>query len=470
MTTTTLLARARAARYLTDFDSSVNGVRALGSFLHGKDHKALSMGPSSPVLSDTIATSPPDRVRAALFRVAGYSQGIPLDKVRHLDVDELDEWAVQQYDGGPYPVVVIGSGSGGVVHLAAALGAPFLPQTTLSGVRDLATQSDDAAGAMAALAPTARLIARNNPRVSVYHMHDPAQDRPMLEAMAYMRLKRLRLGRPYERFLTERLAPGGTILQVECTRDWRTRAVGDRAYFQFGCLGGVSEEEYHDSGERIASYLEQERSPVRQWRPPEPDARRPEAEWGWDPALGEDVRRVADQYGFRMRRLVCSEPQEHSPFVADLHRWWYRGLGRPADQLLVESYVQWDPMWMLRTGSVPFWIRFNMEPSYDELAEYLAAADPYDRIYLNLFSQGIESPGVVPVERWEALIREHAEVIGVDRDTYPMDPGSTLRYQRAFQSIPTRQPLPEQPLTVAQVDQFAREQGDRYRVRWETGA
>jgi hypothetical protein len=463
-----MLTRARAARFLTDFDSSVNTVRADASFLHGKDHPALSVGPSSKVPAE-MAASRPDRIRAALTRILGFAQAIPLDRVRHLDVDDLDEWVVRQYGEGPFPVVVIGSASGGALHLAAALRAPFLPQTTLSAVRDLATHVDDPTGAMEALAPTARLIAERNPRVAVYHVHDPGQDRPMLESMAYLRLKRLELGPVYQRFLTRQLAPGGVIVQVECTRDWRTRTVGERAYFQFGAVGAISEQEYHQPGERIAGYLEQERSTERGWRPPETDARRPEAEWGWDAELGKDIIRLAEQHGHRVRRLVSQEPQEHSPFVADLHRWWYGQLGRPTDRLLVESYVQWDPMWALRTGSVPFWLRHNLEPDYQELREYLEAVDPYDFIHLNLFSPGIVSPGVVPADRWEQLVRQHAlrhgELIGVDRDTYPMDRGSTMRYRKAFESIPSREPLPE-PLRVDDVDRFLSEAPPRYRIRW----
>jgi hypothetical protein len=463
-----MLTRVRAARFLTDFDSSVNTVRAQARFLHGKDHPAMSMGPSSRWLADAAA-KPPDRVRAALYRVMGFTQGIPLDKVRHLNADDLDEWAFRQYGEGPFPAVVIGSASGGALHLAAALRAPFLPQTTLSAVRDLATQSDDATGAMEALAPTTRLIADNNPRVSVYHMHDPAQDRPMLEAMAYMRLKRLRLGRPYERFLEENLAPGATIIQVECTRDWRVHQVGERAYFQFGCLGGISEQEYHQPGETVTRYLEQEHSPVRTWQPPDMPERRAEAEWGFEQELAKDIQAYAERYDHPLKRLISSEPQDQSPFVADLYRWWYERLGRPTNRLLVESYIQFDPMWTIRTGSVPLWLRFNMEPDYKLLRNYLEAADPYDYVHLNLFSQGIVSPGVVPADRWEELLSRHAlhhgELIGVDRDAYPMDLGSTARYSKAYQSIPSRQPVPR-PLDISDLDAFVAGAPPRYQVSW----
>ncbi len=459
----------RAARYLVDFDSGVNVVRAVGSSLRGQDHRGLSMGPGSRALAK-LASSLPTRILRGTFPAMALAQAIPLDGARDIRADDIADWVVGQYDRGPYPVVVVGSPSGAAVHLAAALRGPYLPQTTLVAVRELATHPDDPVAAMEALAPTARLVAQRNPDVSVYHMHDPAQDRPMLEGMAYLRLKRQTLGRTFERFLEERLAPGGTVLVVESLRTWRSRAVGERAYFQFGCLGGVSEEEYHDSGDRIADYLARERSPRRRWDPPEPDGRRPEAEWGFDPALRPDLERVASRSGYRLRRLVVEEPQDLSPFVADLHRWWYRRRGIPAQRLLVESYAQWDPFWALRLGAVPFWNRFNMQPDYDELERYLAQAEPYDHIHLNLFSQGLWSPGVVQVPRWRGLVessaRVHGEVIGVDEDAYPLDTGSALRFQPAFAALSPRHPVPD-PLTISDVDRFLGQTQASYGVSWE---
>jgi hypothetical protein len=464
-----MMGRLRAARFVTDFDSSVNMVRALGRFFEGKDHRGLSIGPGSRRLAD-LASSLPRTLRRSIFVGMGAAQGIPLDRARLIDADEIASWVTQQYRRGPFDTAIIGSGSGAALHLAAALGAPFLPQTILVAVKDVATHPDEPIAAMDALRPTTRLVARNNPEVSVHHMHDPAQDRPMLQAMAYLRLKRQRLGRAYERFLEQRLSPGATIIQLECERTWRTRAVGDRAYFQFGALGGVSEEEYHDTGERIAEYLEAQGSHRRNWEPPEVDARRPEAEWGWDPTLADDVEGLAQRNGYTLRRLTMDEPQDLSPLVADLHRWWYRRLGVPSGRLLAESYVQWDPYWVLRLGVVPFWLRFNMEPSYEELRQYLEHAEPYDHIYLNLFSQGLWSPGVVPPDQWRDLIEskatEHAAIIGVDEDAYPTDIGSTMRYQPAFEALPFRHPIPS-PLISDDIDLCLEESPKAYpRLRW----
>jgi hypothetical protein len=244
--------------------------------------------------------------------------------------------------------------------------------------------------------------------------------------------------------------------------------VGERAYFQFGCLGGVPEEEYHDSGARIADYLAREHSPRRRWEPPEPDAQRPEAEWGFEPALRVELESLAGLHGYRLRRLVTKEPQELSDFVADLHRWWYRRRGLSGQRLLVQSYVQWDPLWTQRLGAVPFWIRFNMQPSFDDLQRYLERVEAYDDIHVNLFSQGLWSPGVVPVHHWRNLVASAAstrgDVIGVDEDAYPLDTGSTMRYQPAFAALAPRHPLPA-PLAVTEIDQFLRTT-DPYRLTW----
>jgi hypothetical protein len=186
-----------------------------------------------------------------------------------------------------------------------------------------------------------------------------------------------------------------------------------------------------------------------------PDGRRPEAEWGFDPALLADLEFVTASAGYHLRLLEMDEPQDISTVVAELYRSWYRRRGMSGQRLLVESYVQWDPLWVLRTGAVPFWCRFNMQPDYQELKRYLDFAEPYDEIFINLFSQGLWSPGVVSVSQWRQLAISHARVdadaIGVDQDSYPIDTGSTLRFQPAFAALPARHPLPA-PLDIAELD------------------
>jgi len=68
--------------------------------------------------------------------------------------------------------------------------------------------------------------------------------------MEYFRVKRLRLGTASKNFLEKNLPPGGTVFIAECQRTWPTTQVGDRHFFQFGALGGATEAEFFQGGDR----------------------------------------------------------------------------------------------------------------------------------------------------------------------------------------------------------------------------
>jgi hypothetical protein len=61
----------------------------------------------------------------------------------------------------------------------------------------------------------ARLFLQVNPDVELHHMHDPNQDRLMIQRMTNFRVKKLGLGPAYENFLRQFLEPGGTIFIIE---------------------------------------------------------------------------------------------------------------------------------------------------------------------------------------------------------------------------------------------------------------
>ena len=258
------------------------------------------------------------------------------------------------------------------------------------------------------------------------------------------------------------------LFLVECGLGWPTTRVGERHFFQFGALGGATPDEYLRGGPRVEEYLRRYGS-RRRWDPPEPDGERPEAEWGFEPALRADAVALARRRGWRLRRIVFEQPEDLSPLVADLYRWWYRRLGRPDGRLLVASFVVLEPYWALRTGAVPFWMVFNMEPSAAALERYLDRADPpYAELGLMLFSHGVDSVGLAPVERWRAILRRAARsaFVGVDTRAYPQDFATFARYNPALRRRPgPRFPLPA-PLTPVDLDAFLREAGDGHAVRW----
>jgi hypothetical protein len=165
---------------------------------------------------------------------------------------------------------------------------------------------------------------------------------------------------------------------------------------------------------------------------------------------------------------VFDEPEALSPLVADFYRWWYRERGLPGDRLLVESFILMEPYWALRTGSVPFWMVFNTEPSAAALERYLEATEPYDDIRLMLFAHGADSVGVVPITRWRSILawaRKSGDFVGVDQKKFPQDLATLVRYYTQVKKIPARYPLPG-PLTLERLETFLEQEGHRYEVEW----
>ncbi len=204
------------------------------------------------------------------------------------------------------------------------------------------------------------------------------------------------------------------------------------------------------------------------WDAPRPDGERPEAEWGFESALREDIVQWAQCKGYRICRIVFREPQDLSWLVADLYRWWYRQRGLPANRLLGKSFIFLNPWWTLRIGAVPYWSFFTVQPAANALESYLKNTEPYDYIHLLLFAHGIKSLGIAPLERWYSILR-HARrtgsLIGIDEQAFPLDLGIFIRYRHELKTIPERYPLPE-PLTLTQLDLFLQQKGSKYPVKW----
>lgn len=291
----------------------------------------------------------------------------------------------------------------------------------------------------------------------------------MVRYMTYFRVKRRCLGQAYERFVRESLEPDGVIFLVDCRRTWPTTRVGERHVFQHGAVGGVTEEEFLHGGPRVASFLERQGSQRRRWDPPAPNCESPEAEWGFEPVLGEDIECFARRHGYRVRRIIFQEPEHLSPLVADLYRWWYRERGLVANRLLVESFILMEPWWALRIGAVPFWMTFNMESSAKWLEHYLDEREAFDYIHLMLFAHGVESIGLPPIGRWRDLLeraRKQGNLVGVDEKAFPRDFAIFARYYTAIRKITARYPLPE-PLSLDQLDYFIKQADDRYLLHWQ---
>jgi len=458
-----------APPYIANFDSASAMLRATARYLHGQDFPGMGVQPPAAEPIADLINKLPRLAQEALYTLGSAGEAMPANLLGGVRAEAVAQWMVKEYPEREYPAVAIGSSSGALVHLCAALGIPWLPQTFMIPVLRPEIHPDDPKEAMEWGRKNAKDLLAANPELVLHHMYDPNQDRLTLRGMEYFRVKRLSLGETYKRFLKNSLPAGGTIFLVECQRTWPTTQVGDRHIFQFGAMGGATPDEFIHGSERVEAYLERYASHKRQWDPPAPDGERPEAEWGFEPALREDIERFAREQGYRVQRIVFQEPEHLSPFVAELYRWWYKQRGIIANRLLVESFILLEPMWALRTGSAPFWMKFNMEPSLDWVEQYLESTDQYDEIYMILFSHGVDAVGLPSIDRWREVFkraRKRGEFIGVEEDKFPRNFATLIRYYTDLQRvIPARYPVPGS-LVLEQLDKFIQEAGDRFPVRW----
>jgi hypothetical protein len=435
---------------ISDFDSAAALTRALGRSLEGRDFPLLGVGPAmlEPVARGwaTGLDRLPGPARQALYRLGGAGGALPPALLGGVRADALAGWVTDRYPRRRYPAVLVGASNGAAMHLAAALGVPWLAQTVMVPVR-LTGDPDDPDAELARGREPGRQLLDANPELQLHHVHDQNQLRHIVGLMSYFRVKLRILPDAYRCFVDQHLEPGDTILVVDCTLDWPTTTVGDRHWFQHGAFGGIEPEAYQ-----------------RRWGGPPPDDRSPESEWGYEPALDLDLEALGDRY--RLRWLRFEHPEDLSPVVADVHRHWYGRLGRPTDRLLAESFVAVEPHWAQRTASVPYWMAFSIESSMTRLGRWLDHGDPYNEIRMTLFPHGEDSDGVARSEHWRAVLdraTKLSSLLGASEDRFPVDPRGLVRYRHHLARIRHRFDLPP-PMALAEAEALLAELGPPHGV------
>ncbi len=461
---------------ITNVDSSTSMARSTAFYMKGKEFKNLGAmpGPMAPLMEGMMskmnALSPEGR--AAIYRWSSGNESVRVRSLHSISAEKNNQKAVNLYPKRRYQAVMIGSSNGAATHLCASLGIPWLPQTYLVPVRRTKVDPNEPLQEVAWAREPADIFLEANPDVRLYHMLDPVQDIQTGQMLAYFRYKNLILGEAYENFLKENLEPGGTIFLLECRVQWPSTRFNDRYIFQFGAPGGVEPEEYFHGGPRVEEYLSRVGFYRNRWEPPEPNGMHPEAEWGFDDELKEDVRRFAGAHGYRVRRIVFDRPEFLSPVVADLYRWWLRRRNIPGNRLLAQSFVLLEPYWTMRIGAAPFWMPFSTEKFDTQLEQYIRNSEPFDEIGITLFPHGMESIGLVSIERWRQILRlarKRGVFVGVDEEKFPRDLPGLVRYNTDIsRQFSTRYPLPGY-LTLNLLEEFLQQQRSDYGVRWEEG-
>lgn len=455
--------------YLSPVDSSICMVKAVARYLRGQDFPVLGLPRFLERVAPLIDLVPP-RSREALYTWAACAAAYPPEQLDRVRAADISAWVA-----GHFPrdrrcsAVLLGSPNGAAVHLAAALRAPYLPQTFLIPVLQRGGHCDDVVARAEGAIPGGRRLLANNPHLQIHQLHDPMNDRPQLARMDYFRVKHLRLEPAYEALVEDTLEPGGALIVVECRQTWPTTRLQERHLFQMGGVGALSVEEYLEGSDRVARFLEERGSHRREWEPPEPDGTNPESEWGFEPAWNEDLERLARRGDYRTIRLVFDDIGHLSPLVADLYAWWYRRRGLSDRRLLAECFFLLDPWWSLATGSVPYWMPFNTTRSTQGLERYLDEREPFDHIGLMLLSNAVAATGSGrAVEESRALLaraRIEGSFLGWNPDRHPLDMAVMARYRPALEGWTSERPPMPEPLDVEEVAQFVRATRDPL-VHW----
>ena len=121
-----------APNFLAGHDSATAMVESLSKYLHGKP-----AGSSVPAgqWHAKIINALPATVRQKLYAASGILDAIDPDQVGALDPEEFCHWVYNLYPKRSYPVIAVGASNGALIHLWAALGIPWLPQTMLIPLR-----------------------------------------------------------------------------------------------------------------------------------------------------------------------------------------------------------------------------------------------------------------------------------------------------------------------------------------------
>ncbi|MGH2385693.1 MAG: hypothetical protein ACRDGB_11685, partial [Candidatus Limnocylindria bacterium] len=157
----------KAPNYVANFDSASGMLRATARFLAARDFPTLGVRSPIEPLAPFI-NSLPDWALAQLYIWSGASEATPAGRIGHVRAERLSAWVAAEYPQRQYPAVFVGSSNGAMVHLACALGAPFLPQNFLIPVRRSGIDPDDPATDCAWGREPGRRLLEANPELQLH--------------------------------------------------------------------------------------------------------------------------------------------------------------------------------------------------------------------------------------------------------------------------------------------------------------
>lgn len=443
--------------FLASHDSATGLVMALSDFLKGKAFKGVGAVPANELYA-TIINSLPVPWRRKLYSWTGKISATPGKKTGQIDASNIDKWIYDIYPEKKYPAIAIGSCNGAMVHLCAAMGIPWLPQTLLITVdKGKNFPVDEPKQTIDWARDPADNFLKANPGWQLHHMMDPNQDRLRVKNIAYFRIKKLELGEWYQKFIEERLAPGGQLIIVDCDFKWPVKKMGDRHYFQFGGAGGLKPEEYYQGSPAVKEFLKNSGTNLEKWDAPVPDTEAPEAEWGLEKSLVSDISKFADRKNIKKEKVTFDHPQDLSAAVAKIYCSWYSRNGKSTNRLLADNFNMISPYLSIKKNCIPYWLFFNVDNAAADLENFLSNSEGIDEIYMMILSHGKNSKGSTPILRWESIMKranKRNAFVGTTPQEYPVDLAVYARYSKDLEKIVPEDhafPEPLEPLEALQL-------------------
>jgi hypothetical protein len=445
--------------YVEPTDSSATIMRGVAAALHDD-----WMVPQSWSRLLVALTRPANRlpvsVRLRLVEFFVRNMGVAQSLAGEVKAEGLAQWAVDLYGSGGsgYDTIVLGAPSGGIGHLAALLGAPFLSELFVTRYR-YQGEPDDVVSYETFGSSLAKIVLENNPSLLVVNHYDPVHDRFMVPHVNYLRMKLLELPDAYQRFIARRLRPGGTILFADCHHPWHQYRLGRRHHFQVGGLGGLADTDYIRGSEEVRRYLAgthaRSASPPASWTLPLPWLPERESEWSSLQQFRRSVETFASENGYRFLALNGTHPSDFSRIAFYAGYQAILNAGQEPSGVLADCFTLTSPTGALRAGLVPLWLPFNCVDSLAFLGEMAPEFPPGKPVLLAPAPSFSPSWDVASADAWAAACgpRTGATWLGIDPKAYPVDVAGLFRFLPALQSWCDRSGARARPsFTVADLE------------------
>jgi len=304
---------------------------------------------------------------------------LPAARLENLDAGTVAAWFTDQLPAQPCDTVVIGSPHGAALHLAAAMGAPWLPASFDIGVEFSQDDPDHPLAALTAGLAAAAGVLRANDDVMVRQVHDPVPHRNRLAGLA-LTVRWQQLPTAYGRYLDRNLAPGGSVVLVRDVGRWPVVRRGERFSFQLGSrANGLDPLQFYRPGDGVGNAVRAVGG-----RGVFDDDLRPfcdgDTERGVEVPFVDDLRWWARDRGRRLRQVLYRRPEVLSATVADMYRLRLRHAGRTGNRLVVECGRLLSPLAVLRAGLVPYWCEHPLRSAVAAAEWWLAGSDEFNSV------------------------------------------------------------------------------------------